>query len=218
VAIEPPRLSAVKRPDTASIAPARGSVALLFHRSWIFRARMSFAIIGPMAVRLLSCSRSLRVARGPRIPMRRSWLRLRDVSPTPSMGSYRPPGPHLRPGWQVDGGVPKHPGGGGGFFGHYGLQGSRSRADHGSRAGSRRGGVTPRRILPPAPRDSWHRVFVMMPRTVDGIVDGMARLASVIGLAAAAAPYLVSCRTCIMNAFAATGDSALFPRATNHQL
>jgi ABC-type Fe3+-hydroxamate transport system substrate-binding protein len=39
------------------------------------------------------------------------------------------------------------------------------------------------------------RVFVMMPRTVDGIVDGMARLASVLGLAAEAAPYLASCRT-----------------------
>jgi ABC-type hemin transport system substrate-binding protein len=39
------------------------------------------------------------------------------------------------------------------------------------------------------------RVFVLMPRTVDGIVDGMARLASVLGLAAEAAPYLASCRT-----------------------
>src|SRR5207249_2397960 len=39
------------------------------------------------------------------------------------------------------------------------------------------------------------RVFVMAPRTVDSIVDGMARLASVLGLAAAAAPYLASCRT-----------------------
>jgi len=39
------------------------------------------------------------------------------------------------------------------------------------------------------------RVFLMMPRTVDGIVDGMARLASFLGLAAEAAPYLASCRT-----------------------
>src|SRR5438094_2009133 len=39
VAIEPPRLSAPKRPDTASIAPARDSVALLFHRSRIVQAR-----------------------------------------------------------------------------------------------------------------------------------------------------------------------------------
>ena len=38
-------------------------------------------------------------------------------------------------------------------------------------------------------------VFVLMPRTVDGIVDGMARLVSVLGLAAEAAPYLASCRT-----------------------
>ena len=38
------------------------------------------------------------------------------------------------------------------------------------------------------------RVFVMVPRTVDGIVDGMARLASVIGIAVEAAPYLASCR------------------------
>src|SRR5438309_12085514 len=38
VAIEPPRLSASKRPDTASIAPASGSVALVFHRSRIIQA------------------------------------------------------------------------------------------------------------------------------------------------------------------------------------
>jgi len=38
VAIEPPRLGAMMRLDTAFIAPARDSVALLFHRSWIFRA------------------------------------------------------------------------------------------------------------------------------------------------------------------------------------
>src|SRR3989441_8248120 len=38
VAIEPPRLGASKRPDTASIAPARDSVALLFHRSRIIQA------------------------------------------------------------------------------------------------------------------------------------------------------------------------------------
>src|SRR5437879_13570565 len=34
----------------------------------------------------------------------------------------------------------------------------------------------------------------MVPRTVAGIVDGMARLASVIGIAVEAAPYLASCR------------------------
>src|SRR5712691_10337895 len=39
VAIEPPRVGAVKRLDTASIAPARGSVALLFHLSRIFQVR-----------------------------------------------------------------------------------------------------------------------------------------------------------------------------------
>jgi hypothetical protein len=33
VAIEPPLVSASKRVDTASIAPASGSVALLFHLS-----------------------------------------------------------------------------------------------------------------------------------------------------------------------------------------
>ena len=38
------------------------------------------------------------------------------------------------------------------------------------------------------------RVFVMVRRTVDGIVAGMARLASVIGIAVEAAPYLASCR------------------------
>ena len=38
------------------------------------------------------------------------------------------------------------------------------------------------------------QVFVMVARTVDGIVDGMARLASVIGIAVEAAPYLASCR------------------------
>src|SRR6266849_6310702 len=38
VAIEPPRVSAVKRVDTASIAPARDSVALFFHCSRIFQA------------------------------------------------------------------------------------------------------------------------------------------------------------------------------------
>src|SRR2546425_13130443 len=40
VAIEPPRLSASKRPDTASIAPARDSVALPSHRSRIIQARV----------------------------------------------------------------------------------------------------------------------------------------------------------------------------------
>src|SRR5712692_5906113 len=39
VAIEPPRVSAAKRVDTASIAPSRGSVALLSHRSRIIQAR-----------------------------------------------------------------------------------------------------------------------------------------------------------------------------------
>src|SRR6266849_3308972 len=38
VAIEPPRVSAAKRVDTASIAPSRGSVALLSHRSRIIQA------------------------------------------------------------------------------------------------------------------------------------------------------------------------------------
>src|SRR5712691_4992822 len=37
VAIEPPRVSAAKRVDTASIAPSRGSVALLSHRSRIIQ-------------------------------------------------------------------------------------------------------------------------------------------------------------------------------------
>src|SRR6266849_3359849 len=41
VAIEPPRVSAAKRVDTASIAPSRGSVALLSHRSRIIQARRS---------------------------------------------------------------------------------------------------------------------------------------------------------------------------------
>jgi hypothetical protein len=39
VAIEPPGVRATKRLDTASIAPLRGSVALLLHRSRIKRAR-----------------------------------------------------------------------------------------------------------------------------------------------------------------------------------
>src|SRR5438046_5001522 len=39
VAIEPPRLTASKRPDTASRAPASGSVALVFHRSRIIQAK-----------------------------------------------------------------------------------------------------------------------------------------------------------------------------------
>src|SRR6266545_3004920 len=38
VAIEPPCDGVLKRLDTAFIAPARGSVALLFHRSRIFQA------------------------------------------------------------------------------------------------------------------------------------------------------------------------------------
>lgn len=38
------------------------------------------------------------------------------------------------------------------------------------------------------------RVFVMLPRTVDGVVDGMARLAAAGGLARSAAPYLAACR------------------------
>src|SRR6266704_6658213 len=46
VAIEPPRLSAPKRPDTASIAPARDSVALLFHRSRIVQANGAL-VAGP---------------------------------------------------------------------------------------------------------------------------------------------------------------------------
>jgi iron complex transport system substrate-binding protein len=37
-------------------------------------------------------------------------------------------------------------------------------------------------------------VFVQLPRTVDGVVDGMARLAAAAGLARAAAPYLALCR------------------------
>src|SRR5712691_11316178 len=41
VAIEPPRVSAAKRVDTASIAPSRGSVALLSHRSRIIQASVS---------------------------------------------------------------------------------------------------------------------------------------------------------------------------------
>src|SRR5947209_9364402 len=45
VAIEPPRLSASKRPDTASIAPASGSVALVFHRSRIIQARGVKALV-----------------------------------------------------------------------------------------------------------------------------------------------------------------------------
>src|SRR5216117_3324421 len=44
VAIEPPRLSASKRPDTASIAPASGSVALVFHRSRIIQAKRPLVI------------------------------------------------------------------------------------------------------------------------------------------------------------------------------
>src|SRR6266545_7424755 len=39
VAIEPPCDGVLKRLDTAFIAPARGSVALLFHRSRIFQAK-----------------------------------------------------------------------------------------------------------------------------------------------------------------------------------
>jgi iron complex transport system substrate-binding protein len=38
-------------------------------------------------------------------------------------------------------------------------------------------------------------VFVAHPRTLDELVDGMARLAAVLGLAEAAAPYLANCRT-----------------------
>ena len=37
-------------------------------------------------------------------------------------------------------------------------------------------------------------VFVMQPRTLDALLDGMARVAAVIGLAAASAPYLARCR------------------------
>jgi iron complex transport system substrate-binding protein len=38
------------------------------------------------------------------------------------------------------------------------------------------------------------RVFVMAARTVNGVVDGMARLTAVIGVARQAAPYLAACR------------------------
>jgi ABC-type Fe3+-hydroxamate transport system substrate-binding protein len=38
------------------------------------------------------------------------------------------------------------------------------------------------------------RVFVTLPRTVDGLIDGMARLAAVIGVARVAAPYVARCR------------------------
>jgi iron complex transport system substrate-binding protein len=38
------------------------------------------------------------------------------------------------------------------------------------------------------------RVFVSQPRTIDGIVDGMARLASLLGLARAAAPVIAHAR------------------------
>ncbi len=54
VAIEPPRLCASKRLDTASIAPASGSVALLFHRSRIIRASPARSMIGTSS----ACSRS----------------------------------------------------------------------------------------------------------------------------------------------------------------
>src|SRR5947209_17887741 len=46
VAIEPPRLSASKRSDTASIAPASGSVALVFHRSRIIQVRGPLQLMG----------------------------------------------------------------------------------------------------------------------------------------------------------------------------
>ncbi len=38
------------------------------------------------------------------------------------------------------------------------------------------------------------RVFVAHPRTLDDLVDGMARMATVLGVSSAAAPYLASCR------------------------
>jgi hypothetical protein len=48
VAIEPPGVRATKRLDTASIALLRGSVAVLFHRSCIKRARIE-VVPGPLA-------------------------------------------------------------------------------------------------------------------------------------------------------------------------
>src|SRR5438046_2711111 len=56
VAIEPPRLSASKRPDTASIAPASGSVALVFHRSRIIQASVRVAILPDGALLLDTAS------------------------------------------------------------------------------------------------------------------------------------------------------------------
>src|SRR5437867_12721072 len=41
VAIQPPRVSAAKRVDTASIAPSRGSAALLSHRSRIIQGSVA---------------------------------------------------------------------------------------------------------------------------------------------------------------------------------
>jgi iron complex transport system substrate-binding protein len=48
------------------------------------------------------------------------------------------------------------------------------------------------------------RVFVMAPRTVNAVVDGMARLAAVVGVARQAAPYLVACRARVDSVVEAT--------------
>src|SRR5216683_6817443 len=58
VAIEPPRVSAAKRVDTASIAPSSGSVALLSHRSRIIQARRARGVRGYLSDRRWPGSRA----------------------------------------------------------------------------------------------------------------------------------------------------------------
>jgi len=54
-------------------------------------------------------------------------------------------------------------------------------------------------------------VFVAHPRTLDGLVDGMARLAAVIAVAPGAAPYLAACRARIESVVARTLSARMRP-------
>src|SRR6266511_4665789 len=75
VAIEPPCDGVLKRLDTAFIAPARGSVALLFHRSRIFQVRG----MGPSETRQRFAGEPW--ARPGRHSLRRGGLHARPLGP-----------------------------------------------------------------------------------------------------------------------------------------